>query len=120
MSGLGSETTVVEKKGIGPDGKYFNQKAPGQTKFNDVTLKRGLGSSKEAVSWRRLVEQGQVADARTNCTVTMKTTDGKVAARFNLFNAWPSKITCPNPKADGDEEQIEELVLAVEGYERVE
>ena len=40
-------------------------------------------------------------------------------ARWNFVEGWPSKITGPQAKADGNEIAVEELTVTHEGIERV-
>jgi phage tail-like protein len=39
-------------------------------------------------------------------------------ARWNFTSGWPSKVSGPSPKADGNEVGIEELTIVHEGIER--
>ncbi|MBC8163775.1 MAG: phage tail protein [Roseiflexaceae bacterium] len=118
-TGLGSEHEVVEEKSAGPDGKAILKKLPGRMKFTDITLKRGITSSMDMWAWRKTVEDGQVETARINASIVMVKPDGTEAARWNINNAWPSKITGPTANATTGEVGIEELVIVHESYTRV-
>jgi len=119
VTNLGSENAVVEDKSRGPDGKYIIRKIPGTLKWNDITLKQGLTDNMDMWKWRKLVEEGKVNDARANGSIIMYDTAGKSVARWNLVNCWPSKLSGPAGKADGNEVAVQEMTLAHEGYERV-
>ncbi len=119
VTNLGSENAVVEDKSRGPDGKYIIKKIPGTLKWNDITLKQGLTDNMDMWKWRKLVEEGKVNDARANGSIIMYDTAGKSVARWNLVNCWPSKLSGPAGKADGNEVAVQEMTLAHEGYERV-
>ena len=119
VTNLGSENAVVEDKSRGPDGKYIIKKIPGTLKWNDITLKQGLTDNMDMWKWRKLVEEGKVNDARANGSIIMYDTAGKSIARWNLVNCWPSKLSGPAGKADGNEIAVQEMTLAHEGYERV-
>jgi len=119
-SGLGSEHEVVEQKASGPDGRQILQKIPGRMKYSDITLKRGITDAIDMWKWRKMVEEGKVADARYAVMIKMHAADGSVVARWQLTNAWPSKITGPSANATNNEIGVEELVLVHEGYKRVE
>jgi phage tail-like protein len=69
--------------------------------------------------WRALVEQGKIAEARKNGSIVMFDTTGKEIARWNLVNAWPSKLTGPTANATNNEVGIEELEIVHEGYTRI-
>ncbi len=119
VTNLGSENSVVEDKSRGLDGKYVIKKIPGTLKWNDITLKQGLTDSMDMWKWRKLVEEGQIDKARANGSITMYDTAGKPVAKWELINCWPSKLTGPAGKADGNEVAVQELVLTHEGYNRV-
>lgn len=117
-TGLGSENEVVEEKSAGPDGKLILKKIPGRMKYNNITLKRGITSAMDMWKWRKLVEEGKISEARKNGSVVMYSSDGKPVARWDLVNAWPSKLTGPAANATNNEIGIEELEIVHEGYER--
>ena len=119
VTNLGSENAVVEDKSRGPDGKYIIKKIPGTLKWNDITLKQGITDNMDMWKWRKLVEEGKVEDARANGSIVMYDTAGQAVARWNLVNCWPSKLSGPAGKADGNEIAVQEMTLAHEGYERV-
>jgi phage tail-like protein len=118
VTNLGSENQIVEDRSRGPDGKYIIKKIPGTLKWNDITLKQGMTDNMDMWKWRKLVEEGKVDDARANGSITMYDTTGKPVARWELTNCWPSKLSGPAGKADGNEIAVQELVLTHEGYAR--
>jgi phage tail-like protein len=119
VTNLGSENAVVEDKSRGPDGKYIIKKIPGTLKWNDITLKQGITDNMDMWKWRKLVEEGKVSEARANGSIVMYDTAGQAVARWDLVNCWPSKLSGPAGKADGNEVAVQEMTLAHEGYERV-
>jgi phage tail-like protein len=119
VTNLGSENSVVEQKERGPDGKFVLKKLPGTLKWNDITLKQGLTDNMDMWKWRKMVEEGDVVKARANGSITMMDTTGKPVAKWTLLNCWPSKLSGPAGKADGNEVAVQELTLTHEGYERV-
>jgi phage tail-like protein len=119
VSGLGSENEVVEEKSSGPDGRLILKKIPGRMKYGDITLKRGITSTMDMWDWRKLVEDGKIDSARINCSIIMHSQDGTPMARWDMVNAWPSKVTGPTANATNNEIGIEEMVLVHEGYKRV-
>lgn len=118
VSGFGSETEIVESKFTTPDGKAGFKKIPGRTKFTDITLKRGITSALDMWKWRQQVEEGKIDDARKNGTITMFNSQGEAIAKWDLVNAWPSKLSGPTANATANEVGIEELVITHEGYKR--
>jgi phage tail-like protein len=117
-TGLGSETEVVEEKSSGPDGKLILKKIPGRMKYTNITLKRGITSTMDMWDWRKLVEDGSISSARIHCSIIMHSQDGAPMARWDLTNAWPSKLTGPSANATNNEIGIEELEIVHEGYKR--
>ena len=118
VSGLGSETEVVELKVMGANNQEIVRKIPGRLKWGDITLKRGITSNMDIWDWRRVVEDGKVSDARKNGSIVMLDQELKEVARWNFVNAWPSKVSGPAPKADGNEIAIEELTIVHEYIKR--
>jgi phage tail-like protein len=119
VGGLGSENDIVEQKVINEKGVEVVLKIPGRLKWGDITLKRGITSNMDLWDWRKQVEDGQVNGARKNGSIIMYDRELKEAARWNFINAWPSKISGPAPKSDGNEIGIEELTIVHEFIERV-
>lgn len=118
-TGFGSENEVVESKASGPKGEFVIKKIPGRMKWNNITLKRGITDAMDMWTWRALVEQGKITEARVNALITMYSTDGQAIARWELVNAWPSKLSGPTANATNNEVALEELEITHEGYKRV-
>ena len=120
VSGIGSENEVVEHKVVNDQGQEMVQKVPGRLKFGDVTLKRGLTHDISFWDWRELVEQGKMDKARANCSIIMFDRDYEPIVRWDLENAWPSKVSGPSLSSGSNDFSVEELVLVHEGMKRVE
>jgi phage tail-like protein len=118
-SGVGSEHEIVEHKVVDDSGHELVQKIPGRLKWQDVTLKRGITADMQIWGWRKLVEEGNLKEARTNCSVIMFDRNYEEIARWNFENAWPSKVTGPSLKADSNEFGVEEITIVHEGMWRV-
>jgi phage tail-like protein len=119
ISGIGSEHEIVEHKVMTQGGQEVVKKIPGRLKWNDITLKRGITSNMDVWTWRKQVETGGILGARYNGSIYMMDQAGTPVAQWNFENAWPSKISGPAPKADGNEVGIEDITLVVEYIERV-
>jgi phage tail-like protein len=118
VGGVGSENEVIEHKIVDKAGHESVQKLPGRLKWTDISLKRGITDNMQVWEWRQMVVDGQIGKARKNCTITMFDRDYKPAAKWDLFNAWPSKVTGPSFKSDSNEFGIEEVTLVHEGMKR--
>ncbi len=112
--GIGSETETAEQKVVNEKGVQIVLKVPGRLKWGDITLKRGLTSDMELWEWRKMIEDGDVKGARKNGTITMFDQTLTPKAKWDFKNAWPSKISGPNPKSDGNDIQIEEITIVHE------
>src|SRR5262245_37737204 len=117
-SGIGSENEIAEQKVVNEKGVQVVLKIPGRLKWGDVTLKRGLTSDMEIWTWRKMIEDGDVKGARKNGTITMFDQTLKPVAKWDFKNAWPSKVTGPAPKSDGNDISIEELTIVHEYISR--
>lgn len=121
-SNIGSETEVVERR-IASGGKEIVQKAPGRLKYCDITLQRGITNSLELVQWRRMVESGNVAQARSDVSILVLDRNFQPVATWNLKNCWPSKLVYNPPDAavpaSGNQIAIESIVLVSEETVRV-
>ena len=117
-SGIGSENEVVDHKVTDKSGHDIIRKIPGRLKFTDISLKRGITSDLNIWAWRDQVVQGKVKEARKNCSITMLSRDFKPVAIWHFSNAWPSKVTGPNLKADSNEIGVEEVTIVHEGMYR--
>jgi phage tail-like protein len=120
VSGIGSESEVVEHKITNPDtGETIIQKIPGRLAWTEVTLKRGVTSSIDVWDWRQQIIDGNVEDARTNCSIVAYNQANEEIARWNLDNAWPSKVTGPEMDAGSTDYMVEEITIVHEGMSRV-
>lgn len=118
-SGIGSEHEVVEHKVVTPDGHQKVMKIPGRLKWGDITLKKGVTSDMKIWEWRKLVEEGKVEQARANGTITMYDQELAPVAEWTFERAWPTKVSGPTPKSDGNEISLEELTITHEYIKRV-
>ena len=60
VSGLNWETEVIEFKDTTKEGKVIIRKRPGQTKYPDVTFKRGMSADGALLKWYQTVMDGKV------------------------------------------------------------
>ena len=120
VSGLGSETEVIEHKIMAKNVKEsLIRKVPGRLKWGDIVLKRGITSNMDFYDWRKQVEQGDVDGARLDGTIIMYDNTFKAVAEWNFTKGWPSKISGPSLQSDGNAIGVEELTIVHEGIKRV-
>jgi phage tail-like protein len=119
-SGLSNEHSVVEHTAADANGKSMIQKFPGQLKWANITLKRGVDKDQKLWKWRKDVVDGKIASSRKDGTIQILDWQGQAVLTFKFVRAWPCKYSAPGLNAGGNEILVEELEIAHEGFERVE
>jgi phage tail-like protein len=119
VSGLGSETEVVEHKVVSESVQEAVQKIPGRLKWTDITLKRGITAQMDMWIWRKMVEDGDIVGARKNGSIIMYDESLAPIAQWDFVNAWPSKVTGPSLQSDSNAFGVEEMTIVHEGIKRV-
>jgi phage tail-like protein len=114
-SGLDTTTEVIETREGGNNTTVT--KLPGKTTYTDITLKWGMTASAVLWQWRQDIMDG-VVTRRNGSIVVYDLANKNEVARWNFFNAWPSKWDGPALNAKGNDIAIETLVLAHEGITR--
>jgi phage tail-like protein len=117
VSGLQAEIQVIEHRENKPKGIPVIKKLPGARKWGDITLKRGKTDNPAFWKWIKEVQDGKIDSARRNASVVLYDYERGEKARFNIINAWPSKVSVGNLQAGGSEITIEECTLVHEGLE---
>ncbi|MFC7228946.1 phage tail protein [Salinirubellus salinus] len=115
---LGASTTAVLSYRAGNE-PPTPRKIPGTTDYEAITLERGVGDGTALADWRRLVERGQIAEARRSVAVVILDEGGEAGPRWEAENAWPSRYVGPRLDALDGAVAIEALEITHEGYERV-
>ena len=114
VTGVNQESNVIDyregQEGITP------RKLPGLNKFGNVTLKRGISPDLSLYNWRKTVTDGDIE--RRNASIVLHNEKHEEVVRWNLVNAWPSKMIAPDLKANANEVAIESFELTHEGVER--
>ena len=118
VSGLGSETEVIEHSVVNEKGVEVVLKIPGRLKWGDIELKRGITTNMDLWDWRREIENGEVNSARQNGSVVMYDQTLTEVARWNFDNGWPSKIDGPTAKSDDNSVGVESMTIVHEGIRR--
>lgn len=96
------------------------RKIPGTTDYAPLRLERGVGDATALADWRRLVEQGEMVEARRDVAVNLLDEAGEPGPRWTLRAAWPASYEGPTLDARDGDVAIEALELVHEGLERVE
>jgi phage tail-like protein len=96
LSGGDVEINVIKHNVVYNSGESSTLLIPGTTSYTPVELKSGFGNTKELYNWFVQASSGAYSDARKNVTITLNALkDGEYIplVAWNLFNAWPSKIS---------------------------
>jgi phage tail-like protein len=92
ISGLGSESEVVEQKAAGRSGQTIVQSLPGRLKWKEIVVKRSVTSDKSFSVWRAQVETGNLKGAILNFVITILSPSMQPVARWEGSGGWPSKL----------------------------
>ncbi len=89
---------------------------PGRVDYYPVTLRYGLTTSLEMITWLQSAVAGRVH--RPNATIALLAPDGSTEVRrWNLLSAWPCEWKAAALDALGNEVAIESLTIS---YDRLE
>lgn len=113
VSGLNIETSVIEyREGSSPE--YHPTKMPGQQKFSNIILKRGIiKGDYDFYLWVKTINLNTVE--RRDLTISLLDEKHNPAVTWRVKNAWPVKYTGPVLNAQACEVALETLELAHEG-----
>jgi phage tail-like protein len=116
VSGLNTEITMAEYRN-GNEKENRVRKIPGIHKVGDVTLKRGVVSSKDLWDWLDETRRSGPT-AQREVTITMRDEAGDPLQVWKLRGVVPMKYTGPTFAAKGGGDvAMEELVLSAEGID---
>jgi phage tail-like protein len=124
ISALRRTTEVVEHREGGDPSA--SRKSPGRTKYDPITLERGLTHDLEFERWANKVwglNQGGVEvslkDFRKDIVIEIHNEAGQTTHRFFVYRCWVSEYQAlPDLDANGTSVLIEHLVLENEGWVR--
>jgi phage tail-like protein len=125
VSALKRTTEVVEfREGGDPS---TSRKSPGRTKFEPITLERGVTHDKEFEQWANKVwnfgsglgAEVSLRDFRKNVIIELYNEAGQLAIAYRVFRAWVSEFQAlPDLDANANAVAIQHLKLENEGWER--
>jgi phage tail-like protein len=125
VSALKRSTEVVEhREGGDPSTK---RKSPGQTKYEAVTIERGVTHDPEFENWANKVwnfgaglgAESSLADFRKDVILEMMNEAGQVVLSYKIFRCWVSEYQAiPELDASANAVAIQTLKLENEGWER--
>lgn len=118
-------TDVVEHRTGGDPSTVL--KSPGQTKYDAVTLERGVTHDKDFEQWANKVwnygsglgSEVSLKDFRKDIIIEVYNEAGQLALAYKVFRCWPSEFQAfPELDASANAIAIQTLKLENEGWER--
>lgn len=125
VGGLKKTTEVVEHR-VGGD-PSSSRKSPGRTKYEGITLERGVTHDKEFEQWATKVWRmgaglgGEVSlsDFRKDITIEIYNEAGQLAIAYNVYRCWVSEYQAvPDLDANANAIALEHIKLENEGWLR--
>lgn len=125
VGALKRTTEVVEHREGGDPST--GRKSPGRTKYEPITLERGVTHDPEFELWANKVwnlgaglgVEISLKDFRKNITIEVYNESGQLVLAYNVFNCWVSEFQAlPELDANANAVAIQTLKLENEGWER--
>jgi len=113
VSGLDVEAQPIEYR-HGDSPEFSTISMPGLKKSGNVTMKKGVYKSDNKFwDWFNQIKMNTIK--RVPVTISLLDEAGAPTMVWTLANAWPTKISSTDLKADGNEVAIETIEIAHEG-----
>ena len=125
VSALKRSTEVVEHREGGDPST--SRKSPGRTKFEAITLERGVTHDTEFEKWANKVwnfgsglgAEVSLKDFRKDLIIEVYNESGQLVLAYKVFRAWVSEFQAlPDLDANANAVAIQNLKLENEGWER--
>ncbi len=125
VSALKRTTEVVEHREGGDPSTV--RRSPGQTKYEPITLERGVTHDLEFEQWANKVwnlgsglgSEVSLADFRKDLIIEFYNEAGQLAMAYKVYRCWPSEYQAlPELDAGANAVAIQTLTLQHEGWER--
>lgn len=125
VSALKRTTEVVEHREGGDPSTV--RKSPGQTKYEPITLERGVTHDPDFEQWANQVwnfgsglgSEVSLADFRRNLIIEMYNEAGQLSIAYLVYRCWVSEFQAlPDLDASGNAVAIQTMQLQNEGWER--
>ena len=111
-SGIKTSTQVFELEEGGLNHRVH--KLPGQSRWENITLRYGVTSDTSLLSWRNeILDDG--FKARRNGAIIVKNNAMEEVRRYSFVNAWPVAYEGPQFSSQGAELAIEMIEIAHHG-----
>jgi phage tail-like protein len=123
ITGVKRITDVMEYK---EGGNPIILKGPGRTKYDPITLERGVSQDPDFLNWANAVQvldkgapSTSLKNLRQDLRIDLLNEDLQPVKRFKVYRAWPSEYQAlPDLDAGANAVAIEHLKLENEGWEQ--
>ena len=125
MSSLKRSTEVVEHREGGDPS--LSRKSPGRTKFEPITLERGVTHDPEFEKWANKVwdfgaglgSESSLKDFRKDLIIELYNEAGQKVIAYKVFRCWVSEYQAlPDLDSNANAIAIQQIKLENEGWER--
>ena len=125
VSALKRSTEVVEHREGGDPSS--SRKSPGRSKFEAITLERGVTHDKDFEQWANQVwnlgsglgSEVSLKDFRKDLIIEVYNEAGQLALAYKVFRCWVSEYQAlPDLDANANAVAIQQIKLENEGWER--
>ena len=125
VSALKRTTEVVKHRDGGDPSS--SRKSPGRTKFEAITLERGVTHDTEFEKWANKVwnfgaglgAESSLKDFRKDLIIELYNETGQLVISYKVFRAWVSEFQAlPDLDANANAVAIQHIKLENEGWER--
>jgi phage tail-like protein len=115
VTGLNVEVQPIEYRD-GTNRDYAVTKMPGLKKYGNLTLKRGVfAGDNEYYDWINEIALNKIT--RRDVIISLLNEAHEPVMTWKVINAWPTKLTSPDLKANANEAAIESIEVAHEGIQ---
>ena len=114
VSGLQAETQVEDYREGGVND--FIHRLPKETRYPNLTLKRGITDSDVLWKWHQDVINGKIA--RKSGYIILLDSEGNEKWRWNFIDAYPAKWVGPDLRADSNTVAFEAVELVHNGIKK--
>lgn len=113
VSGLDVQSEEIKYR-HGDNPVFSPIKMPGLKKYGNVTMKKGIFKGDNKFwDWLNQIKMNTIK--RVPVTISLLDEAGKPTMVWTLTNAWPTKITGTDLKAEGNEVAVESIEIVHEG-----
>jgi len=110
-SGISLEINVAKQVQATKEGKHYEIKIPGRTKYGTLSMKRGTTDDLKLHEWFQQVVDGKMQEATKTVGVTVLDSEFKPMAKFSFDGCWPSKLSVSDLNAANDEIIVEDISI---------